>query len=48
MGQGLGKKYKSIKIKVIFAQILSTEPFHELGSKATLLSHSKYVLSIFV
>ena len=25
MGQGLGKKYKSIKIKVIFAPIPSTE-----------------------
>lgn len=46
MGQGLRKKYKSIKIKVIFVQILSTELFCELGSKATLLLRSKYVLPI--
>lgn len=46
MGQDLGRKYKSIKIKVIFAQILSMELFCGSGNQVILLSHSKYVLPV--
>lgn len=47
MGQGLGKKYKSIKIKVIFAQLLRTELHCELGSKQ-LYSHTQNMCCLSV
>lgn len=46
--RALGKQYESIKIEVIFAHVRSTALVCELGSKGTLLSHSKYVPPTFV